>query len=95
MAGRVESMMRWSQRFNDAPAPKAADVGIAWFSAQGGSAAHGRTVVFGTLMLNVMLLILANRNLTRPAFLSAMAPTPWLGLVRVVGRRLIRARPTT
>jgi Ca2+-transporting ATPase len=51
--------------------------------------------VFGTLMLNVMLLILANRNLTRPAFLSAMAPTPWLGLVRVVGRCLIRARPTT
>lgn len=84
-----------SQRFNDAPAPKAADVGIAWFSAQGGSAAHGRTVVFGTLMLNVMLLILANRNLTRPAFLSAMAPTPWLGLVRVVGWRLIRAEPTT
>jgi Ca2+-transporting ATPase len=25
-----------------------------------------------------MLLILANRNVARPAFLSAMAPTPWL-----------------
>jgi len=118
-------------------------LGNAWFSAHGGSAAQSRTVVFGTLMLNVMLLILANRNVARPAFLSAMAPTPWLWriaaamaallaavlgipwlrglmglalpgaqelglaavllalclvwleLVRVVGRRLIRARPTT
>ncbi|MDP1887004.1 MAG: cation-translocating P-type ATPase [Polaromonas sp.] len=50
----------------------------AWLSAHGGSAAQIRTVVFGTLMLNVLLLILANRDLARPAFLSAMAPTTWL-----------------
>ncbi|MDP2451009.1 MAG: cation-translocating P-type ATPase [Polaromonas sp.] len=50
----------------------------AWLIAHGGSAAQIRTVVFGTLMLNVLLLILANRDLARPAFLSAMAPTTWL-----------------
>nr|WP_240523312.1 cation-translocating P-type ATPase [Polaromonas sp. AER18D-145] len=50
----------------------------AWLSAHGGSAAQIRTVVFGTLVLNVLLLILANRNPARPAFLSAMAPTTWL-----------------
>ncbi|MFZ2329282.1 MAG: cation-translocating P-type ATPase, partial [Rhodoferax sp.] len=52
--------------------------GHAWLNADGASATQSRGVVFVTLVLNVMLLILANRNMARPAFLSAMAPTPWL-----------------
>lgn len=53
-------------------------LGNAWLMAQAWDTAPSRAVIFCTLTLNVMLLILANRNVTRPALLSAMAATPWL-----------------
>ena len=52
--------------------------GHAWFNAQGASAAQSRGVVFITLVLSVMLLILAQRNVARPALWSVHSPTPWL-----------------
>ena len=52
--------------------------GHAWFNAQGASAAQSRGVVFITLVLSVMLLILAQRNVARPALWSVRSPTPWL-----------------
>ena len=52
--------------------------GHAWFNAQGASAAQSRGVVFITLVLSVMLLILAQRNVARPALGSVRSPTPWL-----------------
>ena len=52
--------------------------GQAWLYSQGWSAAQGRSVVFGTLVPGVMLLILANRDLTRPALMSLGNPNPWL-----------------
>ncbi|RID99448.1 cation-translocating P-type ATPase [Simplicispira hankyongi] len=52
--------------------------GQAWLADQGWSSAQSRTVVFLTLVLGVMLLILANRDLSRPALLGITAPTPWL-----------------
>ena len=54
-------------------------LGQAWLRAQGGSAAQARTVVFCSLMLGVMLLILANRDPSRPALLSLGLPNAWLG----------------
>lgn len=53
-------------------------LGNAWLMAQAWATAPSRAVVFYTLTLNVMLLILANRNVTRPALWSATAATPWL-----------------
>ena len=50
----------------------------AWFSSQGGSLAQGRGVVFSALVLAVMLLILANRDPSRPVLLGATASNPWL-----------------
>jgi P-type Ca2+ transporter type 2C len=35
-------------------------------------------VVFGALVLAVLLLILANRDLTRPALMGVVAANPWL-----------------
>ena len=35
-------------------------------------------MVFGTLVLNVMLLILANRDPSRPALMAVSATNPWL-----------------
>jgi Ca2+-transporting ATPase len=52
--------------------------GFAWLAGQGWGAAQGRTVVFSTLVLSVLLLIVANRDLTRPAFMGVTAPNPWL-----------------
>jgi Ca2+-transporting ATPase len=52
--------------------------GHGWLAAQGWSAAQSRSVVFGTLMVSVMLLILANRNLARPALRGMTDANPLL-----------------
>ncbi len=52
--------------------------GQAWLAGQGWSAAQGRGVVFSALVLAVMLLILANRDPSRPVLLGAAASNPWL-----------------
>jgi len=49
-----------------------------WLAGQGWSNAQSRTVVFGTLVLCVMLLILANRDLSRPAWHGVSDRNPWL-----------------
>jgi Ca2+-transporting ATPase len=49
-----------------------------WLVGQGWASAQSRTVVFGTLVLCVMLLILANRDLSRPALRGITTPNPWL-----------------
>lgn len=54
-------------------------LGYAGLAQLGWSAAQSRTVVFGTLMLSVMLLILANRDLTRSALGSLAKANPLLG----------------
>ena len=53
-------------------------LGYAFLSAQGWSPGQCRSVVFGTLVLNVMLLILANRDRGQSAFMGVLNPTPWL-----------------
>ena len=50
----------------------------AWLIGQGWSTAQGRSVVFGTLVLGVMLLIWANRDLSRPAWYGMTDRNPWL-----------------
>ncbi|ODS67603.1 MAG: ATPase [Acidovorax sp. SCN 68-22] len=52
--------------------------GQAWMRDQAWSHAHGRGVVFGTLVLGVMLLIWANRDLARPAWYAVTDRNPWL-----------------
>ncbi len=52
--------------------------GQAWLIDQGWSHAQGRSVVFGTLVLGVMLLIWANRDLSRPAWFGVTDRNPWL-----------------
>ena len=52
--------------------------GQAWLVHQGWHPDQGRTVVFGTLVLCVLLLILANRDLSRPALLGVTDPNPRL-----------------
>ncbi|OYY35066.1 MAG: ATPase [Polaromonas sp. 39-63-25] len=52
--------------------------GQTWLAGQGWSAAQGRAVVFSALVLAVMLLILANRDPSRPVLLGAAASNPWL-----------------
>ena len=52
--------------------------GQAWLVHQGWHPDQGRTVVFGTLVLCVLLLILANRDLSRTALLGVTDPNPWL-----------------
>ncbi|MDD2845812.1 MAG: cation-translocating P-type ATPase [Rhodoferax sp.] len=52
--------------------------GQAWLMGQGWSSAQGRSVVFGTLVLGVMLLIWANRDLSRPAWYGLTDRNPWL-----------------
>ncbi|MDI1338982.1 cation-translocating P-type ATPase [Polaromonas sp.] len=52
--------------------------GQTWLAGQGWSAAQGRGVVFSALVLAVMLLILANRDPSRPVLLGAAASNPWL-----------------
>lgn len=53
-------------------------VGQDWLVDQGWSTAQGRSVVFATLVLGVMLLILAHRNTERVIWHNAIAPNPWL-----------------
>lgn len=52
--------------------------GQTWLAGQGWSAGQGRAVVFSALVLAVMLLILANRDPSRPVLLGAAAANPWL-----------------
>ena len=52
--------------------------GQAWLIGQGWHHAQGRSVVFGTLVLGVMLLIWANRDLSRPAWFGVTDRNPWL-----------------
>ena len=64
--------------------------GQAWLVAHGWSAEQGRSVVFGTLVVSVVLLILANRDLSRPAWFGVTDRNPWLWrMVVVVGLLLI------
>ena len=65
--------------------------GQAWLVAQGWSSAQSRTVVFCTLVLCVMLLILANRDLSRPTLLGVAAPNPWLWRMAVAMGLLLAA----
>jgi Ca2+-transporting ATPase len=53
-------------------------LGQAWLVGLGWSAAQGHSVVFSVLLLSVMLLILANRDLDQPAILGITRPNPWL-----------------
>lgn len=53
-------------------------LGQAWLVGLGWSAAQGHSVVFSVLLLSVMLLILANRDLGQPAILGITRPNPWL-----------------
>ena len=53
-------------------------MGQDWLVDQGWSTAQGRSVVFGTLVLGVMLLILTHRDATRSIWQSLLAPNPWL-----------------
>ncbi|WP_027996965.1 cation-translocating P-type ATPase [Simplicispira psychrophila] len=52
--------------------------GQAWLTNHGWSHAQGRSVVFGSLVLGVMLLIWANRDLSRPAWFGITDRNPWL-----------------
>ena len=52
--------------------------GQAWMLDHAWSPAQGRSVIFGTLVLGVMLLIWANRDLTRPAWFGITDHNPWL-----------------
>jgi len=53
--------------------------GHAWLGAQGWRLAQARGVVLCSLLLSVMLLILANRDLRRPALAGMTRANPWLG----------------
>ena len=53
-------------------------LGQDWLVHQGWHTAQGRSVVFGTLMLGVMLLILTHRNAQHSIWQSVTAPNPWL-----------------
>ena len=64
--------------------------GQAWLIDQGWSHAQGRSVVFGTLVLGVMLLIWANRDLSRPAWFGVTDRNPWLwGMAAGMGLLLL------
>ena len=64
--------------------------GQAWLVAHGWSNAQGRSVVFGTLVLGVMLLIWANRDLSRPAWFGITDRNPWLwGMAAGMGLLLL------
>ena len=65
--------------------------GQAWMAAQGWGSPQSRTVVFATLVLGVMLLILANRDLSRPALLGVTTPTPWLWRITAAMLALLTA----
>ena len=62
----------------------------AWLQAQGWSLAQGRTVVFGTLLPCVLLLILAQRDPARAVLHRGAAPNPWLApMAAAVGLLLL------
>ncbi|ABM38861.1 cation-translocating P-type ATPase [Polaromonas naphthalenivorans] len=65
--------------------------GYAWLAAQGWSAPQARSVVFCTLMLSVMLLILANRDLRRSALLGMTNANPLLWRMAVAMFGLLAA----
>ena len=65
--------------------------GQAWLASQGWGSAQSRTVVFGTLVLGVMLLILANRDLSRPALMGAIQPNPWMRRIAAAMGMLLAA----
>ena len=65
--------------------------GYAWLARQGWSVAQGRSVVLGTLMLSVMLLILANRDLRRSALLGIADTNPWLWRMAIAMGLLLAA----
>jgi len=65
--------------------------GQAWLMAGGASDAQARAVVFCSLVLGVMLLILANRDPSRPALRAAAAPTPWLARISAAMALLLAA----
>ncbi|MDO8717379.1 MAG: cation-translocating P-type ATPase, partial [Polaromonas sp.] len=65
--------------------------GQAWLAGQGWRVAEGRSVVFGTLVLSVLLLILANRDLTRPALRGMTAANPWLWRMAAAALLLLAA----
>lgn len=52
--------------------------GYAWALEQGRDAVTARSVVFAALLLGVMLLILSNRDRSRPALMNAAGRNPWL-----------------
>lgn len=52
--------------------------GQIWLVGHGAIGAQGRSVVFCALVLSVMLLILANRDPSKPVVLGAVAPNRWL-----------------
>ncbi|WP_051675908.1 cation-translocating P-type ATPase [Polaromonas glacialis] len=65
--------------------------GYAWLAVQGWSAPQARSVVFGALMLSVMLLILANRDLQRSALRGMTTANPWLWRMAVAMGGLLAA----
>ena len=65
-------------------------LGFSWLAGRDWSAAQGRSTVFLALVLSVLLLILANRDLTRPAPMGVTAANPWLGrMAAAVGLLLV------
>ncbi|NMM11000.1 MAG: cation-translocating P-type ATPase [Polaromonas sp.] len=65
-------------------------LGFSWLAGRDWSAAQGRSTVFLALVLSVLLLILANRDLTRPALMGVTAANPWLGrMAAAVGLLLV------
>jgi Ca2+-transporting ATPase len=65
--------------------------GYAWLAGDGWSAEAARAVVFGTLMLGVMLLILANRDPSRPLWRGSVDPNPWLWRMALAAVTLLAA----
>lgn len=65
--------------------------GQAWLAGQGWRVAEGRSVIFGTLVLSVLLLILANRDLTRPALRGMTTANPWLWRLAAAALMLLAA----
>lgn len=53
-------------------------VGQTWLAGHSGIADQGRSVVFSALVLSVMLLILANRDPSKPVVMGVVAPNRWL-----------------
>ena len=65
--------------------------GQSWLVASGWSAEQGRTIIFCTLVLGVMLLVLANRDLAHPAWHGLADPNPWLARMAGVMALLLLA----